>query len=94
MAERDLRADSARAALAEYEYQETAAAFEAVREALLKTLAETPVGQDAKILNLHKSLQNLAAVREALMHVIRAGQVADHTLAARDAIAMAGLTRP
>lgn len=78
----------ARGHAAERELTETAAAFEAVEAALVKALAETPVGQEAKVLNLHKALQNLAAVRQALMNVIQDGQVAAH------AIAAAGLTRP
>lgn len=74
--------------------EEVGAAFDAVRDAILKALAETPVGQEAKVLNLHKSLQNLAAVRKALQNTIDAGRVASASQAARDAIAGAGLTRP
>lgn len=70
------------------EYTETNAAFDAVEAAILRTLAETPVGQETKVLNLHKSVQNLAAVRQALMLVIQDGQVAEH------AISQVGLTRP
>lgn len=93
-ARRDLRSDEVRGIHAARELEETAAAFEAVREALLKTLAATPVGADAKVLKLHLSLHNLAAVREALMKTIAAGEHAQFARAAEDAIAEAGLTRP
>lgn len=70
------------------ELTETKAAFDAVEAALLKTMAETPVGQDQKVLDLHKSLGCLAGVRKALQAYV------DDGLVARDAIAVAGLTRP
>lgn len=91
---RDLQRDMARAARAEAELTETEAAFDAVRDAILKTLAETPVGSDAKVLKLHMSLQNLAAVREALLRTVAAGEHAKFAREAEDAIAVAGLTRP
>jgi hypothetical protein len=93
MSGRDLNADILRGRRAEAEFAETAAAFEAVRGALLAALAQTPVGADAKVLKLHTSLQNLAAVREALMKTIAAGEHAGYARAAEDAIAEAGLTR-
>jgi hypothetical protein len=65
-----------------------AASFDAVEAAILRALSETPVGQETKVLNLHKSVQNLAAVRQALRGII------DDGLMAEQAIAMAGLTRP
>jgi hypothetical protein len=65
-----------------------AASFDAVEAAILRALSETPVGQETKVLNLHKSVQNLAAVRQALRGMIDDGLMAEH------AIAMAGLTRP
>lgn len=70
------------------ELTEVAGAFDRVEAALLKTLSETPVGADVKILKLHAAVQNLAAVRQALQEVIDEGRVAEH------AIAHAGLTRP
>ena len=70
------------------ELEEVSAAFDAVEAAIIRALAETPIGQEPKVLNLHKSLQNLAAVKQALRDVIDDGQVAQH------AIAVAGLTRP
>jgi len=94
MSERDLSRDAARGARARAELEETAAAFDAVRAAIVKNLAETPIGADAKILKLHMSLQNLAAVREALNRVIAAGAHANATREAEDAIAVFGLTRP
>lgn len=81
----------ARAHRASTEYEEVKAAFDEVEAAILKALAETPVGQEAKVLNLHKSLQNLSAVRKAIRRTIDGGMFAK---AARDAIAEAGLTRP
>lgn len=94
MERRDYHDDIARARRAEQELQSTAAAFDAVRQALITTLSQTPVGADAKILKLHMSLQNLAAVREALMKTIAAGEHAGFARAAEDAIAVTGLTRP
>jgi hypothetical protein len=70
------------------ELQEVQAAFDAVEAAILKTLTDTPVGQEAKVLNLHKAVQNLAAVKQALRDVIDDGRVAEH------ALSVAGLTRP
>lgn len=93
MSERDLHADVLRGLRAEVELAETAAAFDAVRAALLDALARTPVGADGKVLKLHMSLQNLAAVREALVKTIASGEHAGFARAAADAIAEAGLTR-
>lgn len=93
MSGRDLSADILRGVKAEAELAETAAAFEAVREALLAALSRTSVGADAKVLKLHMSLQNLAAVREALVKTITAGEHAGYARAAEDAIAETGLTR-
>jgi hypothetical protein len=70
------------------EWSQTEAAFAEVEAAILRTLAETPVGQETKVLNLHKAVQNLAAVRQAIRAVIDDGMMAEH------AIAQAGLTRP
>ena len=92
MNERDLKADVARGRRAEAELAETTAAFEAVRASLLSALAQTPVGADARVLKLHMSLQNLAAVREALVKTVAAGEHAGYARAAEDAIAEAGLT--
>lgn len=69
------------------ELRETEDAFATVEAAIVKALAETPVGADAKILRLHMSLQNLAAVKQAIRGVI------DDGLMAESAIAVAGLTR-
>lgn len=73
------------------ELTEFGAAFDRVREALVEELAKCPVGADAKILKLHMSLQNLAAVRKAVQDTINNGLLAQ---AARNAIAVHGLTRP
>jgi hypothetical protein len=93
MSGRDLSADVLRGLKAEAELAETEAAFEAVRAALLAALAQTPVGADAKVLKLHMSLQNLAAVREALAKTIAGGRHASYARAAEEAIAEAGVTR-
>lgn len=80
--------DAARGHSARREYAETEAAFAAVERAILQTLANTPVGQDTKVLSLHMALQNLAAVKQAIMAVIQNGMIAEQ------AISQAGLTRP
>lgn len=94
MSQRDLGRDIARGRRAAAELQETAAAFEAVRQALLDELVKCPVGADAKILKLHMSLQNLAAVREVLVRTVAAGEHAAYARIAADEIAVTGLTRP
>lgn len=93
MSGRDLAADMLRGVKAAAELAETAAAFEAVRAALLTALSQTPVGADAKVLKLHLSLQNLAAVRAALLQTVAAGEHAGYARAAEEAVAEAGLTR-
>lgn len=70
------------------EWRQTEGAFGTVEAAILRELANTPIGQEAKVLNLHKSLQNLAAVRMAVMNVISTGQMA------QQALSEAGLTSP
>jgi hypothetical protein len=93
MSARDLVQDMERGRKAQAELEETGAAFDAVRAALIAALAQTPVGADAKVLKLHMSLQNLAAVREALAKTIAAGAHAGYARTAQDAVAEAGLTR-
>ncbi len=78
---------AARGHRASNELREVSGAFDAVEAAIIRTLTETPVGQEAKVLNLHKALQNLSAVRQAIRSVI------DDGLMAEAAIAQAGLTR-
>lgn len=78
----------ARGHAAKRELTQTEAAFAAVEAAIVRELGQTPVGADSKVLKLHQSLQNLAAVKQALFDVINDGQVAEY------AIAQAGLTRP
>ena len=92
---RDNQADIERGRKAEAELLEVGGAFDAVEAALMRTLLETGVGADAKILKLHMSLQNLSAVREAIFRVVKAGREGHaYELAAREAIAEQGLTRP
>lgn len=81
-------ARAARGSRAFNELEEVGAAFDAVERALLRSLADTPVGADVKVLKLHMAVQNLSAVKQAMREVI------DDGLVARDAIAVAGLTRP
>lgn len=76
----------ARGQRAAHEWRETEDAFNRLEAALLKTMAETPVGADVKILKLHMSVQNLAAVKQALRAVIDDGMMAEQ------AISIAGLT--
>ena len=95
MEERDLHADVARGRRAEHELVETEAAFQAVEDALLRTWRETPIGADAKVMKLHMSMHNLAAVKAAFLRTIRAGKDAEAMLlAAREGIAEEGLTKP
>lgn len=92
---RENRDVMARGRRAEAELTETEEAFKAVEAALLKALIETGVGNDPKILKLHAALQNLGAVRAAILQTIREGKdAASYERAAEDAIAMADLTRP
>jgi hypothetical protein len=65
----------------------TEEAFSSVEAAIIRALGETPVGADVKIIRLHMSLQNLAAVRQAVRSVIDSGQMAEA------AVAQAGLLR-
>jgi hypothetical protein len=83
----------ARGARAFNELEEVGAAFETVKQALLTELAQTPLGQEPKVLNLHKALQNLAAVRLALQNVIDSGKLAS-AMQGREALAVTGLNRP
>lgn len=78
---------AARGQRAFHELEEVGHAFDKVETAILKTIADTPIGQEAKVLNLHKSVQALAGVREAIRAVVDDGRVAS------EAIAIAGLTR-
>lgn len=73
---------------AQNELRLTAEAFEGIRTVLLEQIEETSPDQPAKILELHRSIQNLALVRKALSLVVQDGVVAAH------AVAQAGLTRP
>lgn len=79
---------AARGERARREWTQIEAAFDRVADAIMSTLAETPVGQDTKVLKLHLSLQNLSAVRKAVFDVVDNGQVA------RAAISAQGLTSP
>ena len=78
----------ARGHAAERELTETEAAFDAVRDAILREMVSTSPAHPDKVLKLHLAVQNLDAVKTALRGVIEDGQVAAH------AIAAAGLTRP
>lgn len=95
-AERNHHEDAERGRVAEFEYRETERAFGAVRAAILNAIAATPPMHADKILKLHMSVQNLAAVRQALLKTLQAGQVAEAALKfeAEQAIAAEGLTRP
>jgi hypothetical protein len=81
----DLRVARANRAL--NELSEVSAAFDAVEAAFVKAMLDTSPGQPDKVLKLHTAAQTVAAVRQALRHVIDDGMVASQ------AIAQAGLTR-
>lgn len=70
------------------ELEEVGSAFDKVREALIKELISSQIGQDTKILRLHAAIDALAAVRQVLKSTIDDGMVAEN------AIAVAGFTRP
>ena len=59
------------------ELQEVNAAFDQVEAVLVRELTQAPVGADVKILRLHMSLQNLAAIRLAVRNIIDDGLMAD-----------------
>ena len=79
---------AARGRRAADELAETEAAFASVEAAILAELTRTSITQPEKVLKLHAAIQNLAAVKQALVSVVTDGQLAEH------AIAIAGLTRP
>lgn len=81
-------AAAARGQRAFTELEEVGAAFERVKAAILDELANTSPTQPEKVLKLHLAVQNLAAVRQALQHVIDNGAVA------KQALATSGLNRP
>jgi hypothetical protein len=85
---------SARGHRAFAEFSEIQYAFDAVEAAILRELANCPIGQEPKVLNLHKAAQNLSAVRKAIQHVVDDGKVAEHEMAASEALAVSGLNRP
>lgn len=66
------------------ELQEVFAKLEA---AIFREMQQTPIGADVKVQNLHKTLHNMAAIRQAMREVIDNGRMAEA------AIAIAGLTR-
>lgn len=70
------------------ELEEVGSAFERVKAAILDEIANTSPAQPEKVLKLHLAVQNLAAVRQAMQQVIDNGDLA------RQALAIAGLTRP
>lgn len=61
--------------------------FDKLERAVFKALRETPIGADVKVQNLHKTLHNLAAIRQAMQEVVDNGKMAEA------AISLAGLTR-
>lgn len=93
--ERNNYEDAERGRVAEFEYRETERAFEAVRQAILEDLVKTSPTLELKIQKLHLAAQILPAVRQALLKVLQAGQVAEATLKfeAEQALAAEGLTR-
>lgn len=72
---------AARGRRAASELRETEDAFQLLRSRLLEEIAATSPSQPEKILKLHQSVQVLSGVREALMLMVRNGEVADMALA-------------
>lgn len=66
------------------ELQEVFAKLEA---AIFREMQQTPIGADVKVQNLHKTLHNMAAIRQAMQEVVDNGRMAEA------AISIAGLTR-
>jgi hypothetical protein len=56
--------------------------FDAVRTILLETIESTSPNDAASILEMHRGLQNLSKVREAIKLVIMDGQSADAAIRA------------
>lgn len=82
------RQAEARGVRAFNELEEVRGAFDAVEQAILTEIGQTPLGMEGKVLNLHRALHNLAAVRAVLQIVISNG------MTAKVALSQAGLTRP
>ena len=83
----DDRRAAADGGAAEVEYVYLERAFEDVRQAIINELESTSYTKTDKVLELHKALQNLAAVKQAILNVIHNGQLA------RFALGQSGITR-
>lgn len=66
---------------AEREFKYLDEAFDKVRAVIIDELVNTSPTQADKILKLHLAVQNLTAVRQALIAISVEGQVAKHALA-------------
>ena len=69
--------DARRAAQAKLELRETEKAFEAVRQAMIGRLFDSPLSSTAEREQLYLGVQALTAVRDALIGVIAAGDLED-----------------
>lgn len=78
---------AARGHAAQREWNELEAAVSTIRDAIVAEMVGTSVINADKILRLHATVQNLDAIRKAILNVVSNGQVAEA------AIAAAGLTR-
>jgi hypothetical protein len=77
-------ADDERAAKgrrAQQQYRELEQAFDKTAQAIVTRLAQTPPEKPETVLKLHLALQNLAAVRKALMEMAQDGAIAEVALA-------------
>lgn len=72
---------------ASIELRETEDAFNQLRGKILEEIVKTSPSQPDKVLKLHLSVQNLEAVRKALLLMVQNGEYAEQ------ALAQAGLTR-
>jgi hypothetical protein len=66
---------------AQKEFRELEAAFQRTSDAIMTKLVQTPPTQPDTILKLHMSLQNLSAVRQALVEMAQDGAIAEVVLA-------------
>jgi hypothetical protein len=77
----------ARGQRAQSEMSLTEEVFDGVRTVLIEQLVELPPTEPEQILEVHRSIQNLARVRKAMMAVINDGMVV------AKAVEIAALTR-
>ena len=72
---------AARGRRAAQEFRELDAAFQRTSDAIMTKLVQTSPERPETIMKLHMSLQNLAAVRKALLEMAQDGAIAEVVLA-------------